>query len=134
MSEQVTVLFANEAFYVAFASRDYPAMEALWSERERISCIHPGWNALAGRDVVMQTWRTILANSESPQIGCQNAVCHVLGDTAYVVCYEAINGSFLVATNVFIREGGNWKMVHHQAGPTPPPPPEESDEHPERLQ
>ncbi|MFQ5786213.1 MAG: nuclear transport factor 2 family protein, partial [Alphaproteobacteria bacterium] len=24
----------------------------------------------------------------------------------------------LVATNVFVREGAAWKMVHHQAGPT----------------
>lgn len=135
MSEQIAVLFANEAFYVAFATRDYPAMDALWSGRERVSCIHPGWNALAGRDTVMESWRAILANPGAPQIGCRDAIAHVLGDTAYVVCYEAIDGGFLVATNVFVREDGGWKMVHHQAGATPPPPPsEQPDEPPDRLQ
>jgi hypothetical protein len=24
----------------------------------------------------------------------------------------------LIATNLFVREGGGWKMAHHQAGPT----------------
>jgi len=134
MSEQAAVLFANEAFYVAFAACDYPAMEALWSGRERISCVHPGWNVLAGHEPVMESWRAILASPNAPRVGCRNAVAHVLGDTAYVVCYEAIDGSFLVATNVFVREHGGWKMVHHQAGATPPPPAKESDEDRERLQ
>jgi hypothetical protein len=31
-----------------------------------------------------------------------------------------VPGARLVATNVFVREGGAWKMVHHQAGPLPP--------------
>jgi len=134
MSEHAAVLFANEAFYVAFAACDYPAMDGLWSGRERISCIHPGWNILAGREPVMESWRAILASPNPPRVGCRNALAHVLGDTAYVVCYEAIDGSFLVATNVFVREHGGWKMVHHQAGATPPPPAKESDEDRERLQ
>jgi len=134
MSEQAVVLFANEAFYVAFAACDFPAMDALWSSRESVSCIHPGWNALAGRQQVMESWRAILASHNAPRIGCRNAVARVLGNSAYVVCYEAIDGSFLVATNVFVREHGGWKMVHHQAGATPPPAADESDEGRERLQ
>jgi hypothetical protein len=41
----------------------------------------------------------------------------VIGDSAYVVCGESIEGAELVATNVFVREDGTWKLVHHQAGP-----------------
>ncbi len=41
---------------------------------------------------------------------------------------EAVGGGYLVATNIFIREAGAWKMVHHQAGPTPPPTIEASDD------
>ena len=134
MSEQAAVLFANEAFYVAFVVCDFPAMDALWSRRQSVTCIHPGWSALSGRDPVMESWRSILANPNAPRIGCRNAVAHVRGDTAYIVCYEAIDGSFLVATNVFVREAGGWKMVHHQAGATPPPPPEEPAPRPEQLQ
>jgi ketosteroid isomerase-like protein len=134
MSEHAAVLFANEAFYVAFAVCDFPAMDALWSRRPSVTCIHPGWSVLAGRDSVMESWRSILANPNAPRVGCRNAVAHVLGDTAYVVCYEAIDGSFLIATNVFVREDGGWKMVHHQAGATPPPPPEEPESLPVQIQ
>jgi hypothetical protein len=41
----------------------------------------------------------------------------VLGESAYVVCGEAVDGAELVATNLFVREDGAWKLVHHQAGP-----------------
>jgi len=37
------------------------------------------------------------------------------------VCYEVLEGGFLAATNVFVREDGAWRMVHHQAGASPPP-------------
>ncbi|MGF1641497.1 MAG: nuclear transport factor 2 family protein [Rhodospirillales bacterium] len=134
MTEQAAVLFANDTFYVAFATCDYPAMEEAWSRRWSVSCIHPGWNALAGREPVMESWRAILSSPKAPRIGCRGAVAHVLGDSAYVICYEVVDGNFLVATNVFVREDGGWKMVHHQAGATSPPPPEDADEEPRSLQ
>ncbi len=40
----------------------------------------------------------------------------MIGEAAFVVCHEAIDDAELIATNVFVREGGRWKLVHHQAG------------------
>ncbi len=37
---------------------------------------------------------------------------------AIVVCYETVGQFTLVATNVFVREEGAWRMVHHQSGET----------------
>ena len=34
---------------------------------------------------------------------------------AYVVCYEDVEGAFLIATNVFVHEDGTWRMAHHHA-------------------
>jgi hypothetical protein len=34
-----------------------------------------------------------------------------------VVCEEQIADDVLVATNVFVRERGGWKLAHHQAAP-----------------
>ncbi len=34
------------------------------------------------------------------------------------VLEEAAGSGVLIATNIFVRENGAWKMVHHQAGPT----------------
>ena len=112
------VLLANEEFYRAFTDRDLEAMEAIWASGVPVSCIHPGWSALTGREETMESWQGILSGPEAPSITCRNAVAHVYGDTAGVVCYEDIEGSFLVATNAFHQQNGKWKIVHHQAGPT----------------
>lgn len=132
MSDTDAVLFANEIFYRAFADRDEAAMEDLWSESEPVACLHPGWGPLFGREEVIGSWLAIVRNPESPPILCHEARAQIHGDTAYVICFEEIGGSFLVATNVFVREGRVWKMVHHQAGPTASRPSEE-DEAPRGL-
>ena len=116
------LLSVNEAFYHAFRRRDVAAMERLWAERAPVTCIHPGWRALTGRAEVVESWRAILSNPEAPDIRCRDARAYPNGDLAYVVCYEVIGRSALVATNVFAREDGTWKLVHHQAGPCEPPP------------
>ena len=128
MAEAEAVLFANEAFYRAFADRDAAAMEAVWAKRAPVACIHPGWGALEGRATVMQSWRGIMNNAASPRIRPRAAKAHILGDAANVICFEEIDGQFLLATNLFVREDGRWRLVHHQAGPTNEAPPEESDE------
>lgn len=114
------VLAANTTFYDAFTRRDVGAMDAVWSARSPVACIHPGWSALLGRDPVMASWRAILEGPGAPAIHCADAVAHVLGDSAFVTCFEHVPGGQLVATNVFVREGGSWRMVHHQAGPVAP--------------
>jgi len=118
MSDIDAVLFANEAFYRAFADRDEQSMETLWSKTQRVACIHPGWGPLFDREEVLASWKAIIQNPEAPDILCHDAHGHILGNTAYVICFEEIGGNFLVATNIFIREGKVWKLVHHQAGPT----------------
>lgn len=121
MPDPIPVLFANEAFYVAFAARDLQAMSEIWSRTDLVTCIHPGASTLQGRDQVIQSWRVILSNPASPQIVCRNPSAHLHGDIAYVLCWEQIQEAFLIATNIFIREEGRWRMVHHQASPAPPP-------------
>lgn len=118
MAERDAMLFANEAFYLAFAARDMAAMEKVWSETAPVACIHPGWGALTGRDDVLESWAAIIANPDSPDIGVHASVAHLYGDVGFVVCYEEIAGQYLIATNVFVRDGSVWRMVHHQAGPT----------------
>ncbi len=122
MSEIDAVLFANEAFYRAFADRDVEAMDEIWARDVPVACLHPGWPPLDGRDQVMQSWLSILANPDAPPIRCHDAGAHLYGDCAYVICYEEIEGQFLIATNTFVRQsigrGHVWRLVHHQSGPT----------------
>jgi hypothetical protein len=123
------LLAANEAFYRAFASRDADAMAALWARTVPVACIHPGWDALTDREAVIDSWRRLLANPASPAVRCRGARAFLAGAAGFVICHEVLPEGVLVATNLFIREDGRWKVVHHQAGPlamaapepTPPP-------------
>jgi len=114
---EAEVLALNAAFYRAFARRDFDAVEALWARDLPVACIHPGWAPLRGRDRVMASFRAVLANPRSPEITESAATVHLVGESAFVICYESIPGAKLVATNVFGREDGTWKLVHHHAGP-----------------
>ena len=117
MAEIAKLRFANEAFYLAFQNRDFGVMDRVWASAEDVTCIHPGWGVLSTREKVMGSWRGILGNPESPKVNCRGVRARILGDTGVVLCYEQIAGAVLAATNVFVREGGEWKMTHHQAGP-----------------
>ncbi|HUJ28892.1 MAG TPA: nuclear transport factor 2 family protein [Myxococcales bacterium] len=122
--DEQEVLQANEAFYEAFEAGDIGAMDACWAREAPIACLHPGWEPLLGREAVMHSWRGILLGGGAPgAIRCERAVARVSGDCAWVVCREVLPAGSLVATNVFQREGGAWRMVHHHASPMPPPRP-----------
>ena len=129
MSQHEAILFANEAFYLAFSTRDIRTMEDIWSREAPVSCIHPGWKPLFGRDAVIESWVTILGNPAAPAVEIREPQVCVYGDTAQIICFEVMQDAILVATNSFVREADGWKLVHHQAGPmaedpvfTDPPP------------
>ncbi len=118
MSETHSILNANEAFYAAFAGACIDTMDDVWSQNAEVTCIHPGWPALSGRMEVLDSWRSILS-TEPPLISFHNAQVYHHGDVGYVICKEHLEPGALIATNVFVRENGQWKMVHHQAGIIP---------------
>jgi len=121
--DPAVVEFANDSFYLAFNSRDMTQMSALWAVDVTCVCIHPGWAPLLGRDEVLESWETIFSGQE-PGI---NIVCHsprvlLQGDIFSVICYEQLPAGWLVATNNFVIEAGNVRMVHHQASQCMEPP------------
>jgi ketosteroid isomerase-like protein len=115
-------IFINEAFYQAFRERDFAAMEDLWAREAPVVCIHPGWSAITERAEIIQTWQAIFENPEAPEIFCRSPQAFLLGEVSLVVCYEEMASSLLVATNIYRRESGGLKIVHHQAGPSNLPP------------
>ena len=122
MSDTETLLFANEFFYRAFAGRNMQGLEEIWADAAMISCIHPGWNPVIGRIAVLESFRSILQGPNPPGVQCLAPRAMILGESAYVLCHEALGGHFLVATNVFVREGRQWRLFHHHAGPGGNPP------------
>jgi len=110
------VLAANRALYAAFNARDLTAMAELWSNQDDVTCIHPGWDVLEGRSLVLESYAAIFGNPSQPKIVAGGESVALAGDAAIVVCHELAGGAPLVATNVFRLEEDSWRVVHHQAG------------------
>jgi hypothetical protein len=126
-TERDAVLAANLDFYRAFAERDLALMDRLWAKRRPVLCTHPGWSPLKDRAAIMESWFNILGNPEAPRIACSDDEAFLYGDVAVVLCEEGLPGNTLAATNIFAKEDGEWRLVHHHAGPIfarhPDPPP-----------
>jgi ketosteroid isomerase-like protein len=118
-STEGAVLDANRTFYDAFRRGDSNAMEHVWAEEHATACIHPGWAPLIGRQAVMASWRAIFGSPEPPRIEVTDARAVVLGSAAYVTCVEHLGDANIAATNVFVAERGQWRLVHHHGGPMP---------------
>jgi len=125
------VLATNEAFYDAFNTRDIDAMDKVWAERAPVVCLHPGSTVLHGRTQVIRSWHAILSSDGAPRVSVEGTRVVMLGDfnrsgagapmAAMVLCYERVTdpstgtGAILAATNVFVRESGAWRLVHHHS-------------------
>jgi len=116
MTDSDAVLAANLEFYRAFTARDRAAMNALWARRAPVACLHPGWTALTDRDAIIQSWEGILSSPDAPRIACFDEQVLLYGDVALVLCEEDLDGGTLAASNLFIREDGEWRIAHHHAG------------------
>ncbi len=132
--DERAVLAANDVFYAAFTAQDGAAMDAVWSRECPVSCIHPGWAPLRDRALILKSWRAIFRGPRPPAVTIDDARAIVVGPAAWVVCYERLTNlqgeeaGTLVATNVFVRESGEWRLAHHHAGPVATADDEDEDE------
>ena len=94
-------------------------MSRIWADDDGVSCIHPGWPALVGRQVVLEFYRNILRNPDRERLEHRDEKAIMSGDEGRVVCVEIVSGAgvALAATNWFRRVDSEWRMVHHQASP-----------------
>ena len=114
MSDDADVLEANARFYRAFEALDIAEMDRVWAHGDHVKCVHPGWPLLTGWEAVRESWESIFTNNVSAVVG---------GDLAWVTCTENIlsevggrvSVTAILATNLFERDGGAWRLVHHHA-------------------
>ena len=122
-AEVEAVKAANLRFYQAFGSLDIEEMEQVWETSARATCIHPGWRLLTGWRDIRASWEGIFYNTTLMHFNITDAQVVVQGDSAWVYCVENIssvldgraNNFGVQATNVFVRNEGRWRMVHHHA-------------------
>jgi ketosteroid isomerase-like protein len=131
----VAVQEANAELYAAFETADLDRMERLWVSGPYAAsavCVHPGWPALRGRDKVLRSWAVIMANTSYIQFFLTDVEVELAGDLAVVSCAEniltsvgdetevpsaALAGGKVVATNVFRRTDGRWRLWLHHGSP-----------------
>jgi len=111
-----------EAERAQFDGDDSPR-RAIWSREEPVSVLG-AWRNATNRDELLEAFE-VLASSFSDCTGYSVELISfdVSGDMAYTVGYERISASMdgrprtftLRATQVYRREGGEWRVVHRNA-------------------
>jgi ketosteroid isomerase-like protein len=123
---------AESAFYAAFEARSLDAMMAVWALDDSIACIHPMAAPLNGRAAVAAGWRSMF--EAAGHFSVRIDTVHALREADQVIRIvreyltigqEAEPRPPILATNVYRREAGGWRMVLHHASPlqvggTPP--------------
>lgn len=115
---------AEAAFYRAFERGDLHAMMDVWSNDEGIVCIHPGAPRLQGQEQVREGWRQILENSTGLKFVLADVQAIESELLSVRVVREEINiegqlSGVMLATNIYRRVDGGWRMMLHHASPEP---------------
>ena len=115
---------AEAAFYLAFERADFDSMMSVWSTTDDIVCVHPSGPYLTGLDEVRSSWRQLL--SGDPHLRFQiNSVSAIQSDNLAIhLVQENIHigqgkepDFIVVATNIYRRDQGGWRMIVHHASP-----------------
>ena len=130
MSAEDQVRQASQRFYTALnsmAKGNAGPMADIWSHDETVTTMHPIGGREVGWDQVREPWQQVASLSAEGQIQLNDQLIRVSGDLAYEVGTE--QGQFTLAgeevpvdqrvTNIYRREAGGWKIVHHHADISP---------------
>lgn len=128
--EQVKV--ANQAYYAALSARDLAAMERVWARSPRDVNVAPPIKPAAhtGWDTIKKNYQTFWATLDELTVSMEEPQIVVHGSVAWVYGIEqakrrAKNGETSAGpnfgTSIFIKDGGGWLMVFHQAALIPHP-------------
>ena len=117
----------ERAFYAAFEACDLKAMMAVWAEHAPLLCVHPGGSPLTARAAVEESWRRIFLGGARVRITLSD-LREVAGEDVCVrYVHENIRHgpdlgtiALVLASNVYVREQGGWRMCSHHASPAPP--------------
>jgi len=123
VSDDGEVVAANASFYRAFETLDIAEMDRVWAHGEHVQCVHPGWPLLSGWDAVRTSWETIFTNTAEMRFTVSDVHAVVGDEVAWVTCTENIlsevagrvSVTAILATNLFERSAGGWRLVHHHA-------------------
>lgn len=117
---------ASDRFYSALeamANGDASSMAEIWSHEDDVTTMHPIGGREEGWEAVNGSWEGVAAASRDGAVTRTDQLVRVMGDSAYELCTESVSMTFAEdpvsvecrATNVYRREKGEWKIIHHHA-------------------
>ncbi|KAJ9531636.1 hypothetical protein QJQ45_021762 [Haematococcus lacustris] len=101
------------------------AMNEIWGFGDHIQVIHPLASTIAGREAVMDSWRSILKGVRPRAFNITLEDVRIYADEAhaFVTCVEVINADDsqgrITATNIFEKQDGKWKITLHHGSEAP---------------
>ena len=115
---------ASEQFYAALNSTlngESGPMEEMWSHSSDVSAMHPFGGRMVGWEEVGDSWEQVAQAFSDGQVSIEDLVVPLADDVAYTLGTE--NGQAKLGdqtvgidwrvTNIYRREEGEWKVVHH---------------------
>ena len=130
MSTEDEIRKASGQFYAGLnrmANGEVGALADIWSHGAGVTTMHPIGGRQVGWDEVQGSFDGIAKVSSDGNIGLKDQLIQVAGDMAYELGIE--HGQFKMAgnqvslehrvTNIYRREAGAWKLVHHHADTSP---------------
>lgn len=123
--DDVSLAFANEAFYSALRSGDSQSMANVWLRADTVSVALPPTGLAVGYDQVLDAWRQAFVSGRPTDIDIDILSVEIRPNLAWMVCKQQVEavrgknviGGMRIATNVFQKARGKWFMVHHHASP-----------------
>lgn len=130
MAHEEEVRQASNAFYSALnamVNGDANALKAIWSHSEEVSTMHPVGGRQLGWEEVWNTWNQVSQVSTDGKVVLKEQVIWAEASLAYETGVE--QAEFKIAgtktsgdvrvTNVYRKENGSWKIVHHHTDIVP---------------
>jgi len=130
MSSEDEVRAASAQFYAALNSMmagDAAPLAEVWSHGANVSTMHPIGGRQAGWDEVRGSFEQVAQLASGGRAELRDQSIQVAGDMAYEVGVEqgqaTLAGEQIAiehrVTNVYRREAGGWKIVHHHTDLSP---------------
>ena len=124
MSSEDEVRTASAQFYAALNSKmagDAAPLADAWSHSASVSTMHPIGGRQTGWDEVRGSFEQVAQLASGGHAELRDQSLQVAGDMAYEVGIEqgqaTLAGEQITieqrVTNVYRREAGGWKIVHH---------------------
>ena len=130
MAGEDEVRKTSEQFYAALnrmLNGDAGPLADIWSHSAAVTTMHPIGGREVGWDIVRQSWEQVAQIATEGKVKLSDQIFQVVGDMAYELGVEQGQAKFAGqqvtiehrATNIYRREAGAWKIVHHHTDVSP---------------